>query len=42
MNFHYYLLINQAAGSGIGKKTAEKIIPLLDQKKLIYSVYYSK
>jgi len=25
MNFHYYLLINPAAGSGAGKKVAEKM-----------------
>lgn len=42
MNFHYYLLVNQAAGSGTGKKVAEKIIPLLEQKKLTYSIYYSE
>ncbi len=33
MNFHYYLLINPAAGSGAGKKVAEKMIPLFAEKK---------
>lgn len=42
MKFHYYLLINQAAGSGSGKKVADKIIPLFAEKNLTYSVYYSK
>ncbi|RDC49013.1 diacylglycerol kinase family lipid kinase [Acinetobacter sp. RIT592] len=42
MNFHYHLLINQAAGSGNGKKTADKILPILDQKKLSYTVHYSE
>lgn len=32
MNFHYYLLINPAAGSGAGKKVAEKMIPLFAEK----------
>lgn len=42
MKFHYYLLINQAAGSGSGKKVADKIIPLFAKKNLTYSVYYSE
>lgn len=42
MNFHYYLLINQTAGSGIAKKVADKIIPMFDKKKLNYSVYYTE
>lgn len=42
MNFHYYLLINPAAGSGAGKKVAEKMIPLFAEKKLHYSIQYSE
>ena len=42
MNFHYHLLINQAAGSGSGKKAADKIVPLFDKKNLTYSIYYSE
>ncbi|WP_165005387.1 MULTISPECIES: diacylglycerol kinase family protein [unclassified Enterococcus] len=42
MKFHYHLLINQAAGSGAGKKAAQKILPQFEKKKLAYSVYYSE
>ncbi|MBO0461242.1 YegS/Rv2252/BmrU family lipid kinase [Enterococcus sp. DIV1298c] len=42
MNFHYHLLINEAAGSGNGKKTAEKILPILDKKQLSYTAHYSE
>ncbi len=42
MDIHYHLLINQAAGSGNGKKTAEKIIKLLEEKKLVFTAHYSE
>ncbi|MGM9902797.1 diacylglycerol kinase family lipid kinase [Enterococcus hirae] len=42
MNFHYHILINPNAGSGNGKKTAGKIVPLLDQKNISYTLHYSE
>ncbi|MDT2752640.1 diacylglycerol/lipid kinase family protein [Enterococcus thailandicus] len=42
MNFHYHLLINRAAGSGNGQKVADKMLPIFDQYRATYSVYYSE
>lgn len=39
MIFHFHLLINQASGSGRGKKVGEKIIALLEEKNFLHTVY---
>lgn len=42
MKFHYHLLINQASGSGHGKKTGERIANLLKNKNFQYTAYYTE
>ncbi|MDT2755985.1 diacylglycerol kinase family lipid kinase [Enterococcus asini] len=42
MNFHFHLLINQASGSGQGKKVGDKIIALLEDKKFAHTIHLSQ
>lgn len=42
MKFHYHLLINPSAGSGNGHKVAEKILPVLKNKHVNYTLHYSE
>lgn len=39
MNFHYHLLINQAAGAGNGKKISEKIEKLFLKNNFLYTAH---
>lgn len=42
MKIHYHLLINQASGSGHGKKTGDRITKLLTDKQFHYSTYLTE
>ena len=40
MKFHFHVLINQASGSGQGKKVGDKISTLLLEKNFLHTLYY--
>lgn len=42
MKFHYHILINPSAGSGNGYKVAERILPVLKNKHIDYTLHYSE
>ncbi|GMG60605.1 diacylglycerol kinase family lipid kinase [Tetragenococcus halophilus] len=42
MKFHYYLLINPAAGGGKGQRVGKQIISLMEEKKLQFTVIQTK
>lgn len=42
MKKHFYLLVNQKAGSGYGKRTAEKLITQLKSGNLPFTAYYTE
>lgn len=42
MKFHFHVLINQASGSGQGKKVGDKISTLLAEKNFLHTIYYSE
>lgn len=41
MNIHYYLIINEQASSGNGRKVARKVIQQLKQQELKYTALYT-
>ena len=42
MKFHYYLLINPAAGGGKGQRIGKKVIALMEEKQLKFTVLQTK
>ncbi|AYW51193.1 diacylglycerol kinase [Tetragenococcus halophilus] len=42
MKFHYYLLINPAAGGGNGQRVGKQIISLMEEKQLQFTVMQTK
>lgn len=42
MKFHYYLLVNQAAGGGNGKKVSDQICSLMKQQNYSFTTYLTQ